>query len=707
MLYDPGMRLLALVVLTLAAGCIGWGVPPEARRGQAQEGQDEGGGDPGGGEPGDGDAGGGAGDSDSGGDAGADSGADTDPAGADTDEPGCSEGLQDNDHDGDCTPACTPATCGPGGTCIDSSGAPVCSCLAGYSGPSCSACTSGYQDNDENGTCLPTCGSIAETCSAFACDDSSGTAVCGPCVVYADLDSPAVEPDGMSFATAFTDIQVAIDYAALDVENARCPWGEVWVAAGVYHIRESGPADTLELPGDVDLYGGFAGTEDELSDRDLEANPTVLDGTQAGNPTAHAQHVISVLGPSRLDGFVVRGGLSTVDGSGIASGAGLLARATVTIDNCVFIDNVASVGGGPALADAGGPGSFTGTVFIEDSRFIGNVSDGKGAILLDSLDLDVRRSVFARNYSAESGAAIFAAGVDVVVRDSFLVANQAVDGGGAIYSITGSTLLERSVLAANLAGGGGAGVAAEGGPLIAINTIFHGNDNSAEAEVRGAAAFVDTGIFKNCTFAANDAAATPEAVAGGELGFVNSILAPSPLGAVLVAGDIQATNSIVEPDDLEPPLGAAFAAGDNLDPTSGEWAALFEVVTVDPSARIDTIAANDLTGLQAVTDAQATFVPGALVGRYFDLEGSSPALPILANTATTLYLAGPVLTACTGCDAPYGFFSLFPSATSLARDEGTSVDVPTVDAAGATRTCVQPPLAGAESCIDVGAYELP
>jgi hypothetical protein len=102
----------------------------------------------------------------------------------------CSTGFQDKDANGTCLASCTGTTCGGNGTCADSSGTATCTCATGYAGATCATCAVGYQDNDGNGTCLPTCATAALGCAArSACVDSTGTAVCvclagysgGPC----------------------------------------------------------------------------------------------------------------------------------------------------------------------------------------------------------------------------------------------------------------------------------------------------------------------------------------------------------------------------------------------------------------------------------------------------------------------------------------------------------------------------------------------
>jgi hypothetical protein len=93
----------------------------------------------------------------------------------------CSQGYQDHDQDGTCLPDCSllDMNCGPHAACDDSGGQGVCVCDAGYTGEGCMACAEGYQDHDQDGTCLPTCATAGLTCPAHAsCQDATGTALC-------------------------------------------------------------------------------------------------------------------------------------------------------------------------------------------------------------------------------------------------------------------------------------------------------------------------------------------------------------------------------------------------------------------------------------------------------------------------------------------------------------------------------------------------
>ncbi|MDX9720149.1 MAG: clostripain-related cysteine peptidase, partial [Myxococcota bacterium] len=93
----------------------------------------------------------------------------------------CASGYQDNDDNGTCTPNCATfsSSCSATQSCVDSSGTAQCVCITGHTGPNCASCAAGYQDNDGDGFCLPTCATAGYTCSGHGvCEDGSGEASC-------------------------------------------------------------------------------------------------------------------------------------------------------------------------------------------------------------------------------------------------------------------------------------------------------------------------------------------------------------------------------------------------------------------------------------------------------------------------------------------------------------------------------------------------
>ena len=92
----------------------------------------------------------------------------------------CAVGYQDNDDDGTCLASCpySGLRCGSHGQCDDASGTAHCVCETGYAGDTCQNCAEGYQDKDADGRCAPDCQSAALDCHHGACSDGGGKAHC-------------------------------------------------------------------------------------------------------------------------------------------------------------------------------------------------------------------------------------------------------------------------------------------------------------------------------------------------------------------------------------------------------------------------------------------------------------------------------------------------------------------------------------------------
>ena len=95
----------------------------------------------------------------------------------------CPMGTQDYDDNQTCLPDCETSglgNCGGNGECDDGSGTATCACYFPYTGPTCAACLPGYQDNDANGSCNPTCltAGPAGCLPNGTCVDTSGYAQC-------------------------------------------------------------------------------------------------------------------------------------------------------------------------------------------------------------------------------------------------------------------------------------------------------------------------------------------------------------------------------------------------------------------------------------------------------------------------------------------------------------------------------------------------
>ena len=81
---------------------------------------------------------------------------------------------------------------------------------------------------------------------------------------------------GAKWVNAFTDLQDAIAVAG---GSSNTVTQQIWVKGGGTYTPGTARTDSFELANDIELYGGFAGTEINLSQRgDPSLNPTILSG---------------------------------------------------------------------------------------------------------------------------------------------------------------------------------------------------------------------------------------------------------------------------------------------------------------------------------------------------------------------------------------------------------------------------------------------
>lgn len=274
--------------------------------------------------------------------------------------------------------------------------------------------------------------------------------------------------DGTSWSAAFDNLQSALDVAS--------PADQI-LAAGNYHpSSRANPTNPRSarypIAAALRLYGGFAGHETLLEDRDPELfEHTVLSGDLGlpGDPADNAYRLIEISGfaapgIARIDGFRITGGNAIGNGGGVLaklSSGGFNPRATLY--HCTLDDNRAERGGAIAVEDfgvirlvdcrvennraasqGGAIYSFTGGCLAVNTRFAGNTAGTLGGVLFaDSSNLDwivFGNCLFASNRANRGGAAYlrggsFTSGIANFYNCTFL-ANEAELSGGVLHAVT-------------------------------------------------------------------------------------------------------------------------------------------------------------------------------------------------------------------------------------------------------------------------------
>ncbi len=269
-------------------------------------------------------------------------------------------------------------------------------------------------------------------------------------------------PDGISWTTAYTNLQDALAVATDGTE--------IWVAAGVYYPDE-GRGQTnndvrasFGLKNGVKIYGGFAGTETQRSQRQPRANVTVLsgdidrnDGTDGQGVVtatakitgANAYHVIynsDVNSTAVLDGFTITAGQADVGGNTCPNncGGGMLnIRSSPQISQISFSGNRARFGGGMLNREDSNP--------------------------------KMSQVSFSGNSAAVAGGGMYNLSSRPEISQVSFSGNRTANDGGGMYNLSSRPKMSQVSFSGNRAANGGGGMANWNSNPQIVNSIFWGN----------------------------------------------------------------------------------------------------------------------------------------------------------------------------------------------------------------------------------------
>lgn len=262
--------------------------------------------------------------------------------------------------------------------------------------------------------------------------------------------TPGGAGDGSSWANA-TDLIAALNNATPGVGETV----ELWVAAGTYTPTTTDPdlrTATFTLKEGVAIYGGFAGTETQLSQRNWVTNVVTLSG-DIGTPDDNADNSY----------HVVTGGVSgaTLDGVTITGG---------------------KADGGNPHGNGGGVYNYSGSPILTNVFISGNEANwGGGGI-----------------YTANGGS-------DPILTNVTLSGNTAAYGGGIAIQYGSPKLFNTRISDNTASSGGGGGMANMGGSPKLTNVIISGN----HAATTGGGMYSENGMYSesptltNVSFSSN------------------------------------------------------------------------------------------------------------------------------------------------------------------------------------------------------------
>jgi hypothetical protein len=302
--------------------------------------------------------------------------------------------------------------------------------------------------------------------------------------------------DGTSWASAYTSLQTAL--------SAASSGDQIWVVAGTYKPSTTGDRSaSFTLKNGVAIYGGFAGTETQLSQRDWTSNVTILSGDlnddDSGftNNGENSYHVVVGASGATLDGFMIRSGNAT--GSGTAnSGGGIYNSASgPALTNLTISGNSAIQGGG--IYNTASSSSITNVTIS------GNQAGFGGAFFNDNASSATLTNItISGNTANNNGGGIYNSGSSPTLTDVTISGNTAADSGGGIFNGSGShATLTNVTITSNRATWDGAGMYSSSSSPTLTNVTISGNGGSVGSRGGGIILFSGAPILTNVVISGN------------------------------------------------------------------------------------------------------------------------------------------------------------------------------------------------------------
>ena len=269
--------------------------------------------------------------------------------------------------------------------------------------------------------------------------DGDGTAICDiGCFefrrIHVTMDG-SDSNDGSSWTLAKRTVSNAISSA---IEG-----DQIWVAAGSYYGSQ------LLLRRGIKLYGGFAGTESHLSQRNWQTNISNLHGNRTGAVISMDSNATEV---TVIDGLKITGGGDSIGGS--LSGAGICCLGSATIANNWITNNIATQFGNAMVCWSCSP-------IVENNKMEGNSGAAGTLACVFGGTPKIRRNTI-RNNTASEGGGIFCYECSPEIINNSITGNTSDGGygGGGICVFDGSspTIINNTIAANECPSSSGGGI---------------------------------------------------------------------------------------------------------------------------------------------------------------------------------------------------------------------------------------------------------
>ena len=312
-------------------------------------------------------------------------------------------------------------------------------------------------------------------------------------VIYVSTEGSSSN-DGLSWATAKSDLQEAIDLASEYYGS------EVWIAKGTY---KHGSAMTMK--NGVAIYGGFAGTETSKDQR-VAGNNTILDG-EGKYRVFYNDYTDSnpLTNSAKLDNVTIQNGYSSGSSPDSNGGGMFNYNASPEITNCTFSNNSAS---GSSYGCGGGIYNDSSSPKLTNCTFSGNRASGSsygygGGIYNDSSNPELTNCTFTNNSASYGGGMYNDYSSPVLANCTFL--NNSASYGGGMYNSSSSPVLTNCTFTNNSASSGGGMDNLSSSPVL-TNCTF--SNNSASYGGGGMYNSSSSPVLTNCILWRNTASSS-------------------------------------------------------------------------------------------------------------------------------------------------------------------------------------------------------
>jgi hypothetical protein len=358
---------------------------------------------------------------------------------------------------------------------------------------------------------------------------------------------------GTTWGTAYRNLTKALASA----KASAAPEVQIWVAAGTYKPTEGMGLSATDRTASFELYrgngvgkalkvyGGFAGGESNISQRNITDNESTLSGDLSASPSDGSYHVVVIANIHQsadsivIDGLTIRDGYSnSVSGSTIHNGISLpnnmggsmiitscLNGKKTAVRNCMLTSSYALTGGG--LYCAGANSIFQNCQFTYNSAdaygggcFVDNCQPwftncifqlcsaglGGGGLYLAQADSRIEGCLFSSCTTDHYGAGLYADYCDPNVSNSKFRNNTALNAGAGVYTKGATAYLLNCDFRNNKASAGGGAFASNFGCTDTLINCVMANNKSTQA-FGGAVsiAALSSAYIANCRIDSNTA----------------------------------------------------------------------------------------------------------------------------------------------------------------------------------------------------------